>query len=159
MIEYLQSWTTNEKPLRLQSLQGHTSKFRKSPVRRNLWKANYDNTFPLIQIWHLLYWNGRSNWSRPIIILQWTIVFSPCEQRRVTKILWLLSDRSPSAFLFPFTFRLGMEHSSLDLSIVKKEPGFEEPFSSDSGIFDNMMSDDFHDTNFHSMVSADFIHY
>lgn len=44
-----------------------------------------------------------------------------------------------------------MEHSSLDLSIVKKEPGFEEPFSSDSGIFDNMMSDDFHDTNFHSM--------
>ena len=51
-----------------------------------------------------------------------------------------------------------MEHSSLDLSIVKKEPGFEEPFSSDSGIFDNMMSDDFQDTNFHSMVSADFIH-
>ncbi|XP_078359167.1 cyclic AMP-responsive element-binding protein 3-like protein 1 isoform X2 [Oculina patagonica] len=44
-----------------------------------------------------------------------------------------------------------MEHSSLDLSIVKKEPGFEEPFSSDSGIFDNMMSDDFHDTSFHSM--------
>ncbi|KAJ7330180.1 extracellular matrix constituent secretion [Desmophyllum pertusum] len=44
-----------------------------------------------------------------------------------------------------------MEHSSLDLSIVKKEPGFEEPFSSGPGIFDNMMSDDFHDTNFHSM--------
>lgn len=86
------------------------------------------------------------------------IVFSPCEQRRVTKILWLLSDGSPPAFHFLFAFRLGMEHSSLDLSIVKKEPGFEEPFSSDSGIFDNMMSDDFQDTNFHSMVSADFIH-
>ena len=46
-----------------------------------------------------------------------------------------------------------MEHSSLDLSIVKKEPGFDEPFSTESGLFDNMMSDDFHDTNFHSMVS------
>lgn len=44
-----------------------------------------------------------------------------------------------------------MEHSSLDLSIVKKEPGFVEPFSSESGLFDNMMSDDFHDTNFHSL--------
>lgn len=44
-----------------------------------------------------------------------------------------------------------MEHSSLDLSIVKKEPGFDEPFSSDSGLFDNMMSEDFHDTSFHSM--------
>lgn len=47
-----------------------------------------------------------------------------------------------------------MEHSSLDLSIVKKEPGFDEPFSSDSGLFDNMMSEDFHDTSFHSMVSV-----
>lgn len=47
-----------------------------------------------------------------------------------------------------------MEHSSLDLSIVKKEPGLDEPFSSDSGLFDNMMSDDFHDTSFHSMVSS-----
>lgn len=44
-----------------------------------------------------------------------------------------------------------MEHSSLDLSIVKKEPGFVEPFSSESGLFDNMMSDDFHDSNFHSL--------
>lgn len=44
-----------------------------------------------------------------------------------------------------------MEHSSLDLSIVKKEPGFDEPFSSEHGIFDNMMSDDFHDTSFHSV--------
>lgn len=44
-----------------------------------------------------------------------------------------------------------MEHSSLDLSIVKKEPGFVEPFSSESGLFDNMMSDDFHDPNFHSL--------
>lgn len=51
-----------------------------------------------------------------------------------------------------------MEHSSLDLSIVKKEPGFDEPFSSEHGIFDNMMSDDFHDTSFHSVVSADSIH-
>lgn len=47
-----------------------------------------------------------------------------------------------------------MEHSSLDLSIVKKEPGFVEPFSSESGLFDNMMSDDFHDPNFHSLVSS-----
>ena len=47
-----------------------------------------------------------------------------------------------------------MEHSSLDLSIVKKEPGFVEPFSSESGLFDNMMSDDFHDSNFHSLVSS-----
>ncbi|XP_029199601.2 cyclic AMP-responsive element-binding protein 3-like protein 2 isoform X2 [Acropora millepora] len=44
-----------------------------------------------------------------------------------------------------------MEHASLDLSIVKKEPGFVEPFSSESGLFDNMMSDDFHDSNFHSL--------
>lgn len=53
---------------------------------------------------------------------------------------------------------LGMEHSSLDLSIVKKEPGFDEPFSSGHGIFDNMMSDEFHDTSFHSVVSGDSIH-
>lgn len=46
-----------------------------------------------------------------------------------------------------------MEHSSLDLSIVKKEPGFGEPFSPESGLFDNMVSEDFHDTTFHSMVS------
>ncbi|XP_068710046.1 cyclic AMP-responsive element-binding protein 3-like protein 2 isoform X2 [Montipora foliosa] len=43
-----------------------------------------------------------------------------------------------------------MEHSSVDLSIVKKEPGFDEPFSSESDLFDNMMSDDFQDANFHS---------
>ncbi|CAH3147328.1 unnamed protein product [Porites lobata] len=47
-----------------------------------------------------------------------------------------------------------MEHSSLDLSIVKKEPGFGEPFSPESGLFDNMMSEDFHDTTFHSMHQA-----
>lgn len=43
--------------------------------------------------------------------------------------------------------------SSLDLSVVKKEPGLDAICPSDSGIFDNMMSDEFHETSFHSMVS------
>ena len=55
---------------------------------------------------------------------------------------------------FRSLFFTGMEHSSLDLSIVKKEPGFDEPFSSGSNIFDTMMSDHFHDTSLHSMVCS-----
>ena len=43
--------------------------------------------------------------------------------------------------------------SPLDLSVVKKEPGLAI-CPSDSGIFDNMMSDEFHDSTFHSMVSS-----
>ena len=51
-----------------------------------------------------------------------------------------------------------MEQSSFDLSIVKKEPGLDEMCPSDSGIFDNVMSDEFHESSFHSMVSLPFIH-
>ena len=99
-------------------------------------------------------WKKRSDWLSVVIISLPLILFSSSEQRRSQKfydfvrtvVRWFL----PS----PFTLSLAMEHSSLDLSIVKKEPGFDEPFSSESGLFDSMMSDDFHDTNFHSLVSA-----
>lgn len=65
-----------------------------------------------------------------------------------------MNECSPAFLLLLFSYQPIMEHSSLDLSIVKKEPGFVEPFSSESGLFDNMMSDDFHDSNFHSLVSS-----
>lgn len=46
--------------------------------------------------------------------------------------------------------------NSLDLSIVKKEPGLPSICPTDSGIFDSMMQDGFHD-NFQSMVSKIFV--
>lgn len=42
---------------------------------------------------------------------------------------------------------------SLDLSIVKKEPGLASLCPSDSGLFDSMIQDGYHDNNFQSMVS------
>lgn len=51
-----------------------------------------------------------------------------------------------------------MEYFFLDLSIVKKELGFDEFFLFEYGIFDNMMLDDFYDISFYLVVSVDFIY-
>lgn len=67
MIEYLQGWT-NDKRFRPQSLFGHTSKFKKSPVIRNLCKVNYENKFPPVQIWLLLCKTRSSDWLMMLII-------------------------------------------------------------------------------------------
>lgn len=70
MIEYLQSRPTNPERLRLLSFYGHTSKFKKSPVRRKLCWFNYDNTFSSFQIWVIIFEFIASNWSMMIIISQ-----------------------------------------------------------------------------------------
>ena len=46
-----------------------------------------------------------------------------------------------------------MENSAIDLSLVKREPGLEDMYSSDPVIFDGMMGlgEDFNDS-FHSSV-------
>lgn len=151
MIEYSQNWATNGKRFSSQSLYRTYQQVQEITCETKLCLVNYDNIFLIVQIRLLLSWKKRSDWlsvSHPLIL------FSSSEQRRSQKfydfvrtvVRWFLSS--------PFTLSLAMEHSSLDLRIVKKEPGFDEPFSSESGLFDNMMSDDFHDTNFHSLVSA-----
>lgn len=48
MIEYLQSRPANPERLRLLSFYGHTSKFKKSPVRRKLCWFNYDGLIMII---------------------------------------------------------------------------------------------------------------
>lgn len=154
MIEYSQNWTTNGERFSSQSLYRTYQQVQEITCETKLCLVNYDNIFLIVQIRLFLSWKKRSDWLSVVIISHPLILFSSSEQRRSQKfydfvrtvVRWFLSS--------PFTLSLAMEHSSLDLSIVKKEPGFDEPFSSESGLFDNMMSDDFHDTNFHSLVSA-----
>lgn len=93
------------------------------------------------------------DWLKRLIICGWEVCLSTGEQRRSQKFCDLFGALVRQFISSPLIFSRDMEHSSLDLSIVKKEPGFGEPFSPESGLFDNMMSEDFHDTTFHSMVS------
>ena len=49
-----------------------------------------------------------------------------------------------------------MDHSSVDLNLVKREPGLDDMYSSDPVIFDGMMGlgEDFNDS-FHSSMVGD----